>query len=404
MPLSDQSLGFMGQTRSGRSVALTFPQDEHEGRLRRTAEILKSRGLAALLVFAQESHLYLTGFDTAGYVFFQCGIITADGQAAVLLTRRPDRSQALRASLYEDVRVWYNAEDADPIRDLARILDELGLRGERIGVELDTYGLTGLNWEKLRTGLQDDVVLEDGSGLIRSLRLVKSPSELALVRQAGALADDAIRAMVDATEPGILDSAVTAAGVTAMLRGGGDMPAGGPMVNSGPRAIYGRGFGSARRLETPDQMVLELAASYRRYNVCIEHTVTLGPVPPAQARMHALTADALEQVIDAARPGTPIGRLDDIHRAVLDRGGYQQARFSACGYSLGATFRPTWMDAPPMIYSGNPLLLAPGMVLFVHIMLGDTTTGLAAGVGETFVITDGAAERLSMLRPVLYRK
>ena len=69
----------------------------------------------------------------------------------------------------------------------------------------------------------------------------------------------------------------------------------------------------------------------------------------------------------------------------------------ACGYSLGATFRPTWMDVPPMIYSGNPLVMEPGMVFFVHIMIPDTRTGLAAGVGQTFIIGNDAAESLSQI-------
>ena len=44
------------------------------------------------------------------------------------------------------------------------------------------------------------------------------------------------------------------------------------------------------------------------------------------------------------------------------------------------------MDVPPMIYTGNPLILEPGMVFFVHIMIPDATTGLVAGVGQTFAI------------------
>jgi Xaa-Pro dipeptidase len=89
---------------------------------------------------------------------------------------------------------------------------------------------------------------------------------------------------------------------------------------------------------------------------------------------------------------------------VLDEAGFASERFAACGYALGCTFRPTWMDVPPMIYSGNRLVMEPGMVFFVHIMIPDTRTGLAAGVGQTFVITDGAAERLSGIPLVLHER
>ncbi len=392
------------RTPGGREVTLRFSPEEHAARLARTRATLKERGLAALLVFAQESHLYLTGFDTAGYVFFQCGVITADERPTVLLTRRPDLRQAEVSSLYDDIRIWLNAEGADPARDLRGILEELGLGGERIGVEFATYGLTGANSRSVEAAMAGFATLEDASDVVRSLRLVKSEAELVLVRHAGALADLATEAMIAATGPGILDSKVTAAGVAAMLEGGGDMPAGGPLVNSGPRALYGRGVGGPRRIEADDQLLIELGASFCRYHVCIEHTVAIGSPDPRQEAMMRLAAEAFAEVLDAARPGRALGTLDDIHRRVLDRGGFAKARFAACGYSLGATFRPTWMDVPPMIYSGNPLIMQPGMVFFVHIMVPDASTGLAAGVGQTFVVRDGPAEPLSRIPLILHRR
>jgi Xaa-Pro dipeptidase len=389
-------------TVAGREVTLLFPPAEYAGRLAVARAELRRRGLAALLVFAQESHFYLTGFDTSGYVFFQAGVITADDGPTVLLTRRPDLRQAQAASLYDDIRIWLNAEDANPARDLRGILEELGCNGERVGIEYATYGLTGANCRQVEAALAGMCELVDASDLVRRQRLVKSPAELAYVREAGRLADVAVRAMIEATRPCVLDSAVTAAGVGAMLAGGGDMPATGPLVNSGPRALYGRGVGGPRRIEQRDQLVIELGASFCRYHVCIEQTIAIGEVQPLQRDMLAVAADAMQQIVAAARPGRLLGALDDIHRRVLDAAGFATERFAACGYSLGATFRPTWMDVPPMIYAGNPLVLEPSMVFFVHVMVPDTRSGLAAGVGQTFVITDDAAEVLSTIPLTLH--
>ena len=82
---------------------------------------------------------------------------------------------------------------------------------------------------------------------------------------------------------------------------------------------------------------------------------------------------------------------------MLDKAGYTDERFAACGYSLGATYRPSWMDVPPMIYSGNPLIMRPGMVFFPHVMLGDSRTGLAVGLGNTIVVTETGSRSLSKL-------
>ena len=393
------------ETTGGRAVSLRFPPEEHAARLAATRTELRDRGLDALLVFAQESHYYLTGFDTSGFVFFQVGIVTADAGSTVLLTRRPDLRQAEVASLYDDIRIWYNAEGDHPASELRGILEELGLRGGRIGVEFATHGLTAANGRAVEAALDGVCVLEDASDIVRTQRLVKSGAELAMVRRAGELADAATLAAIEASTPGGTESVVSAAALTAMLTGGGEVPSGGPLVNSGPRALFGRGIGGARGIETDDQVLIELAASYCRYHVCTEATVSVGRTDPRQAEMLAVAADALDQIKEAARPGAQLGTLDDIHRRVLDAGGFATERFGACGYALGCTFKPTWMDVPPMIYTGNPLILAPGMVFFVHIMIPDTRTGLMAGIGQTFAIREaGPVEVFSEIPVQLFER
>jgi Xaa-Pro dipeptidase len=393
---------FAARTPGGRDVLLKFEASEFAGRLAATRRRMRERGLDALIVFAQESHYWLTSYDTAGYVFFQAGLILADDSPTILLTRTPDLRQANVASLYDDVCVWLNAEDANPAEDLRAILDEKGLKGKKVGVEYATYGLTGANARMLDKALDGFCTTEDASDIVRSGRLVKSAAELQHVRAAGRLADAAVRAAIDVTRPGIPDTVLSGAALTSMLAGGGDIPSGGPLVNSGPRALYGRGIGGPRLIEEQDQILVELAGSHCRYHVCVEHTLVTGKPDPRQLDMLQVAKEALDRIKDAARAGVALGTLDDIHRRVLDHAGFAKARYAACGYALGCTFKPTWMDVPPMIYSGNPLIMTPGMVFFVHIMIPDVSTGLAAGVGQTFAITDGAPEVFSDLPVELY--
>ncbi len=395
----------LGRTRSGRDVALRFAPEEHAARLKATRAQMRALGVDALLIFAQESHYWLTGFDTAGYVFFQAGVLTVDDRPTVLLTRRPDLRQAEVASLYDDIRIWYNAEGVDPAQELRAILAELGLAGARVGVEFATYGLTAANGRAVEAALAGFCTLVDASGIVRGQRLVKSPAELAMVRKAGQLADAATVAAVEAARPGAVDGTLSGAALSAMMAGGGEVPAGGPLVNSGERALFGRGIGGPRTIAVTDQVLIELAASYCRYHVCIEATVAVGPPDPRQEDMMKVAREALEGIKDAARPGAALGTLDDIHRRVLDDAGFGSERYGACGYALGSTFRPTWMDVPPMIYSGNPLIMQPGMVFFVHIMIPDTRSGLMAGIGQTFAIREhGAPEVFSSVPVELHRR
>ncbi|MBI1773905.1 MAG: aminopeptidase P family protein [Proteobacteria bacterium] len=380
---------------------LPFSRAEHEGRIRRLRATMREEGLAALLVFAQNSHFYLTGYDTGGFVFFQCAVVTADDRPIVLLTRRPDLIQARQTSIIEDIRLWWDAEDANPAVDLKAILHELGLGGGRIGIELNTHGLTGWNLWRLQQALAGSCELVDGSHLVNRMRLIKSPAEIAYMRQAAALCDESLQAIIAVARPGIIDSTLTATYLKVILEGGGDMPPNAPLFNSGHRAVYGRGVSQPRRLEAVDQMLVEYPVPYRRYCVKTEWTLIFGKTTDRQRRMYEVARDTLQKMTDIARPGRTLDEIFQAHADGLDEAGFRKHRFGATGYSVGATFAPTSMDVPPMIYAGNPLRCEPGMTLFYHVMNGDTDTGYAMGVGHTLLVTEGAAEVLNPLPDAL---
>ena len=110
-----------------------FAADELAARRKAAAEGLADSGLDGLLMFRQESMYYLTGYDTFGYVFFQCLYMGADGETLTLLTRTPDVRQAEHTSMIPDVRVWYDAEGVNPAEDLKGILEEPRVWGRTLG-------------------------------------------------------------------------------------------------------------------------------------------------------------------------------------------------------------------------------------------------------------------------------
>ena len=125
-------------------MAIHFSEDEFAARRLAACRGMTARGLDGLLMFRQESMFYLTGYDTFGYVFFQCLYLAADGRMT-LLTRAPDLRQAQHTSMIDDIRIWVDKDGVDPTTDLRDILDEHGARGGKLGVELEAYGLTGRN-------------------------------------------------------------------------------------------------------------------------------------------------------------------------------------------------------------------------------------------------------------------
>ncbi|MDT8344472.1 MAG: Xaa-Pro peptidase family protein [Thermohalobaculum sp.] len=373
---------------------LHFTHAEFDDRMARTRAAMAERGLDSLMLFAPESQYWLTGYDTFGFCFFQCLVVSAD--EVVLLTRSADLRQAELTSTIRDIRVWKDRAGADPSEDLAGILSELGVLGGRIGWETATQGLTHANGRRVEARIGALASLVDASDLMGRLRLVKSPAEIAYVRRAAELADAAFDAAVGATRPGATEGDVLAAMHDVIFRGGGDYPANEFIVGSGEHALLCRYQAGRRTFGTDDQLNLEWAGTYRHYHAANFKTVVVGRPRPQHVSMHAAAFDALMACEEALRPGRPMAEVFDAHARVLDAAGLGAHRLNACGYSLGPRFAPSWME-DQMFYEGAPTLMEPGMVFFLHMILMDSGTQTAMCLGRTSLVTEGAAEPLSRM-------
>ena len=376
-------------------MAVHFSEQELASRREKVVAELQSAGLAALLIFRQESMYYLTGYDTTGYSQFQCLYLGADGKL-ILLTRSADLRQARLTSVIDDIRLWVDSAESNPGQDLWQILEEQGCRGSRLGVELEAWCLTGKRWEYVRAAIEGRCEYEDASELVSRLRLVKSNAELEYIRKAAALGDDALAAAQRLAKAGTPEQEVLTGMQSAVFQGGGDYPASRFIIGSGENALMVRNFSGYRTLGDNDQLQLEFGGTYRHYHSCLMRTILTGEPTEQQLAMHAACCDALQACKDAARPGSTFGDIFAAHAASLDRSGFGEHRLNACGYSLGALYPPTWMDWP-MIYKDNPVVLQPNMVIFMHMILLDWERKLAMAVGDTVLVTAGECETLTKM-------
>ena len=122
-------------------MALHFSKEEFKSRKSNILNSMKEQNIDALLMFRQESMYWLTGYDTFGFVFFQTLVLDQKGNL-ILLTRAPDLRQAQNTSNINDIRIWVDKDGSNPTDDLKIILDELNLKGKKIGIEYEAYGLS----------------------------------------------------------------------------------------------------------------------------------------------------------------------------------------------------------------------------------------------------------------------
>tara|TARA_B100001250_G_C19732484_1_gene759188 strand:+ start:138 stop:1289 length:1152 start_codon:yes stop_codon:yes gene_type:complete len=373
-------------------MGIHFTKEEFRERQSRVINKLKNEGLDALLMFRQESMYWLTGYDTFGFVFFQCLVLTAKGDL-ILLTRAPDLRQAQNTSIIKDIRIWVDKDQSNPIDDLKNILLELGLEKSNLGVEYEAYGLTGRNAIRLNNSLNNFATIHDKSELISHFRVVKSLTEINYVKKAAELADKAMEAAWENAHSGISESKILAEMQGAVFNGGGDYPANEFIIGSGKNALLCRYQSEKRNLDKIDQLSIEWAGTYKHYHSAMFRTIPIGKINDKQKKMYDACAETLNVCENKLKPGSTAGEVFDVHAKTFDNLGYKNSRMNACGYSLGALFSPNWMDWP-MLYTGNPYMIKPGNVFFMHMILMDSDNQLAMNLGETYLVTDTGNVRL----------
>ena len=374
-------------------MALHFERSEFDARRDRLLTEMTEKKLDAILLFAQESMYWLTGYDTFGFCFFQSLVVKSDG-SMVLLTRSADLRQARQTSIIENIVLWTDRDGANPAVDLRNLLNDLDLLGKRIGVEYDTHGLTAFNGRRLDEQLQTFGQIADASGIVGRLRLFKSPAEIKKAEKAAQLADDALDAALPLIKQGGDEAAILAAMQGTILAGGGDYPANEFIIGSGSDALLCRYKAGRRKLNKNDQLTLEWAGVFHHYHAAMMRTVLTGKPSKRHQELFEAARDALLAVEKAMTPGNSFGDVFDAHARTMEAHGLTKHRLNACGYSLGARFTPSWMDMP-MFYQGNPEPIAPNMTLFAHMIIMDSETETAMTLGRTYLTTDSQPKPLS---------
>jgi Xaa-Pro dipeptidase len=370
---------------------LHFSREEFADRQTQVRRAMEERGLDGLLVSRIEDQYWLCGLDTEGFVIFHMMFI-GHGDQLTHVTRTADLASIDYSSLCDDVRIWEDAEGNPKSRAIKDMLESHGMRGKRVGIQLDSFGLLPNLYLELKDALDGWCELVDASDLIRLMRLVKSPQELVYHRRAGEVLDAACARAIETTRPGVDEGVIMGQVYQVMWESGADIPASGLPMGHGEKAMnvrYATGRGS---IGESDQVTFEMGDAWRHYHSADMFTVLTGPsVDPRHLKMHAAVVEALECVQDALRPGRTLGDIYQVHLDALSRHGYGHAALKACGYTMGATFPPSWMEMP-MIYRDNPFVLTEKMVFFTHMILSDFDTGLTMSLGETSIVTAGRPE------------
>ncbi len=382
-----------------------------EQQLRRA---MNEQGIDALLVTTPQNVFYLTGYRVFGFTHFESfAILPADAAEPALVTGHFGLLQVagacdrpLRLFTFDDTHFnavfptdlaspivpWPTAPEAeqrlaavlsrtqrtgavDPVDALAVALDSLGLSNARLAFDDLNLAL------RLNQDAQVDPRPVDARPLLQSVRLVKTPGELAAMRKAAALTQEAFSEAIAAARPGTATAAIGRIFNTELAKRGATTP------------IGAKGFGMAQMLHPtlePGALVPCAAiAVHDWYNTDMGRTLVVGPPTAEQRRIHGLLESAFDALEERMRPGAATRDVFPIIEDSVRRGGGDPGRLALYVHAIG-------IDSYDYGHNARQpgFMLEEGATFCVYALYMAPEAGGAAFIEEEYAIGESGPEAL----------
>lgn len=415
-----------------------FDDAEYERRRRQVRDGMSARGLDACLIASPENIYYLTGLDHQGYFACQLLILPASGQP-VLITRAMEKA-TVRDQAPDVLHVGYTDGTEPPpgdssdnelidktwaltmgaptreprrrpymmpsaaVRETVRALADAGLSKAVIGIDMNSTFLPYSIAEGIMNGVAD-ADWQQLDNLVDDVRIVQSPAELELTRQAAAISDSMMLSAIAAAGPGVNACEIMAAIYDAMFRRGGTYPGFVPLVRSTRNLAHEHGTWEDMTLVPGDLLFLEMAGCARRYHAPVGRFVFIGEAPADAVKVNEVCQEAMMAAADVIKPGVLAGDVYEAWQAVLDRNDLSHYSRHHCGYSIGIGYPPSWSGSgvPVGLRRKSQMRLREGMTFHLMSWL------LSSGIGDAFlsdtveVTADGCKFLTLVNRDVLVR-
>lgn len=369
-----------------------FPPTEYQTRLARAQTMMAQAGLSALMLSTEPEVRYFTGYLTR---FWESPtrpwflVVPAQGDPVAVI---PSIGASLMGQTWiSDIRSW-SAPDLrdDGVSLLADTLAEVAGSGGLIGIPSGHESHLRMplaDFARLRSALSDQSLTDD-AGIMHRLRLVKSPAEIAKIRQACAIAGRAFARVPEIAQAGTpLDHVFRRFQILCLEEGADFVPylAGG----AGPDG-YGDVISPATQapLETGDILMLDTGLVWDGYFCDFDRNFAVGAPSACATSAYTRLMEATEAGLQAARPGNTAA---DIFHAMdaITTGGAGGSDAGRLGHGLGMQ-----LTEGLSFIAGDTTAIEPGMVLTLEPGV-ETREGRIMVHEEDIVITETGAEFLS---------
>lgn len=366
-----------------------FTDSVYVDRLQRAAREAAERDIDALLVTPSPDYEYLLGYAAPGMERLTCLVLPATGEPALLLPRLEEPlARHELGDLADRLGIIPWDETDDPFRTVQALL---GSSARRVAVQDQMWARFVL---RLRAALEPIELVEAGRA-ISALRRLKSPEEVARLRQAGAAADAAMTAITAERLSGRTEREVSAR-IRSLLLDAGHDTADFAIVGSGPNSASPHHEASDRVIGRGDAVVLDIGGTRAGYCSDTTRTAFVGEPPDEFRHLYDTLERAQLAACSAVAPGVPAQEVDRAARRLIAAGGYGDAFIHRTGHGIGME-----THEEPYIVEGNEEPLRPGHAFSVEP--GIYIAGRwGARIEDIVVCTDDGGEVLNRTGRSLY--
>ena len=368
-------------------MAAAFSVEEYSDRLFRVRTAMQERGFEVLVIGDPANINWLTGYDAWSFYTPQIMVVGLDTGPTWLGREMDAGAAALTTYLTEEQVVpfaekYVQQPDSHPAQFMAQWMSDQGYNGCKIAYESDVYYLTPAAVDHLQTGLARSEWCDSGL-LVNWVRLVKSPAEISMLKQAAVIAAHTMQTACNAVKPGVRQNDLMAEVLAAQVRGtpqyGGDMTALHPLVLAGKAAATAHPMWTDCVFEADQTVAFELGGCRKRYNAGLARTVHLGTPPQKLITTAQAVNEGMQAVLASMRSGALCCDVHAAWQAVLDDYGLEKN--SRIGYSIGVGYSPDWGEHTISFRPDDHNELPENAV--VHIILGMWMDGWGMELSET---------------------
>ena len=378
---------------------MNFTVKEYKNRLKKVQSEMQKKGIELLISQDTANINYLTGYDAWSFYYSQCVIVHVNSDEPLCFVRAQDAGGAFITTYLKKENIiiydekYIHTWPTHPYDALVDLIRKKKWDKINIGVEMDAHYFTAYCYEKLKKGLPNAKIL-DAERLVNWVRVEKSIAEIEYMKKAATISEMAMKTAMETISPDVRQCDAVAEIQRTLFRGtpeyGGEYASIATLLPTGNGTSASHLTASDKKFVNGEATIVELSGTYKRYHAPMARTINLGK--PDQKKLDAMKAtnEALEEGINASKPGNTANDVAKKFWGVLDKYGIKKE--SRTGYSIGIGYPPDWGEHTLNIYKGDMTELKPNICYHMIAVMQFGDWGVESS--ESIRITESGNELL----------